>query len=72
MNNCKFKLAVKPADIYNRLIPEQKEMFNNLKIIDVKLLDDGIVEIECLALKDKIFENPYRQDLFNNECITAI
>lgn len=72
MSNYKFKLKIEPEDIYNRLIPEQKEKFNNLKITDVKLLDDGIVEIECLALKDKILENPYLQALFSDEYITAI
>lgn len=69
--NYKFKLKIEPEDIYNRLIPEQKEKFNNLKITGVKLLDDGIVEIECLALKDKILENPYRQVLFGDGYITA-
>ena len=72
MSNCKFKLIIEPKDIYNRLIPEQKERFSNLKITNVKLLDNEIVEIECLALKDDILENPYRQTLLNDEYITAI
>ena len=73
MSNYKFKLAIRPKDIYDRLIPDQKDRFNSIEITSAKLLDYGIVEIECLALKDEIIETPERQILhFNNDYITAI
>lgn len=72
MNNCKFTLLIKPEDIYNKLIPEQRNMFNNIKITSTNLLNSGDIEIECLALSDEVTEYPNRQKLLGDWYITAM
>lgn len=57
MNNYKFKLLIRAKEIYDNLIPKQKNQFNNIQIIKTTLLDSGDVEIECLALESEIIEN---------------
>ena len=61
MSNYKFKLLIKPKDIYNNLVSEQKKLFNNIQIVKAELLDNGEVEIGCLALDNDIVETPYGQ-----------
>ena len=72
MSNYKFKLAIDAKDIYNKLLPEQKELFNDVKITNVELLQDKYVYIECLALQKDIFERTIVQKLLSGDYITAI
>ena len=72
MSNYKFTLIIEPKDIYNRLLPEQKEQINNVKITDVTLRDNGSVEIECLALKDEIIEYPYLQRILDDGYVSVV
>ena len=72
MGNYKFTLSIEPEDIYNRLKPEEKKQFDNVKITNVNLLNNGTVEVECIAFDDEIIENPYLQKLFGNGCISII
>lgn len=69
MANYKFKLLIKPEDIFNKLSPEQKEQFNNIKITKVKLLDNGDVKIECMALENEIKDYQYIQYLLSGDYI---
>lgn len=71
MSNYKFKVAIDAADIYNKLLPEQKELFNNIKITNVELLQDKHVYIECLALEQDIQELPFVQKLIGDWNIRA-
>lgn len=66
--NYELNLFITPQNIYDKL--SEKDEFDNIRIIGAKLLDDGNVEIQCLALKDAIIEPKYRQNLFNSENIT--
>ena len=61
MSNYKFKLLIKPEEIYNNLYPEQKKQFNNVQIIKAVLFDNGELEIECLALESEVKKTPYLQ-----------
>ena len=73
MNNFKFKLLIEPNEIYNKLIPKQKQLFDNVQITKATLLDSGDVELECLALSSNITETPYRQVIsLSNEKYIAI
>ena len=72
MSNYKFKLKIEPEDIFNRLVPEQKEQLNSIKVTDAILCDDGSVEIECLALKDKVTTYPNLQRLLSDDYISII
>ena len=71
MSNYKFKLAIDAADIYNKLLPEQKELFQNVKITNVELLQDKYVYIECLALTNEIIERNCCQRLLTSNYISA-
>jgi len=61
MKNYQFKLCIKPDEIYNKILPEQRDCFDSVKITQANLLDNGTVELTCLALKDEIIETSYRQ-----------
>ena len=61
MSNYKFKILIKPEEIYNNLLPEQKNLFNNVQIVKTELLGGGEVAIECLALKNDVKETPFIQ-----------
>ena len=61
MSNYKFKLLIKPEEISNNLLPEQKNLFNNVQIIKTELLGSGEVEIDCLALVSEVLETSCRQ-----------
>ena len=71
MCNYKFNLWIEPKDIYDKLFPEQKEQFSDVKIINANLGTDGNVEIECLAFESEIKELPFRQKLIGDWYITA-
>ena len=60
MKNCRFKISIRPEDIYNRLVPEQKEQFDNIQIVDATIGADGSITIDCFALTDKVKESKYR------------
>lgn len=66
----KMKLRIEPVDIYNKLLPEQKEKFKNIMITDVDLVD-GSVTIECIALEDDVMESNVLQRLLPSDCIDA-
>lgn len=72
MSNYRFRLVIKPEDIYNRLLPEQKEQIKKLEITDVDLLNNGDVILECLALTDTIAEYPNLQRLLSDGYITVV
>ena len=72
MSNYKFKVAIDAKDIYNKLLPEQKEKFNTIKITDVTLCGDKMVTIECLASTDEIIEHTTIQKLIGDWYISAI
>ena len=61
MSNYKFKLLIKPEEIYSNLLPEQKKLFDNIQITKAELWNSGEVEIECLALENDIKKTPYLQ-----------
>ena len=72
MSNYKFKLLIHPKDIYDNLIPEQKKLLNNVQITKATLLDNGAVEIDCLALESEVIESSYLQVLsFDDKYLTA-
>ena len=56
----RFKISIRPEDIYNRLVPEQKEQFDNIQIVDATIGADGSITIDCFALTDKVKESKYR------------
>jgi len=60
MENCKFNLVIKPADIYNCISLENRSKFKVIKIINANVLDSGEVELVCLALENEVIEYPYR------------
>lgn len=66
MNNYKFKLAIDAADIYNKLLPEQKDLFNDVKIMNVESCGDKRVIIECLVLEKDIEEVPFVQKIIDD------
>lgn len=70
MNNCKFTLLIESEDIYNKLLPEQKEQFDSVIITNVDLLNEKFLKIECLALGSTIKEFPYVQKVLKNPYIT--
>lgn len=70
-NVFEFKLLIEPKDIYDKLTPEQKERFKDIKITNITLYSDGNVEIECLALMDRIIKSPNRQKLLGDWHITV-
>ena len=72
MSNYRFRLVIEPEDIYNRLLPEQKEQFKKIEITDATLLNDGTVILECLALEDKIGEYPNLQRLLGDGYVTVV
>lgn len=51
MNINKFSLYITPEDIYNRILPEQREQLDKVIITSADLLGDGYVHIECMALE---------------------
>ena len=71
MNNYKFSLAIEAEDIYDKLLPEQKEKINKIKITNVQLHQDKRVYIECLALDQDIEELPFTQKLIGDWSIRA-
>ena len=66
MANYKFKLLIKSEDIYKKLSLEQRRQFNDIKIINTQMLDNGDVHIECIALENKITDFPYIQHLITD------
>ena len=74
MNNYKFKLLIKSEEIYSKLIPAQKQLFNNIQITNATLLSNGEVQLECFALTNNVTETPSRQvmSFSTDEYITAI
>ena len=71
MNNHMIKLMIEPKDIHNRLPPEQKKQFKEIKITNTTLCDNGVVEIECLALEEEINKSSYVQKIFVEGYISA-
>ena len=65
MDNCKFKLLLSPSSIQDKILPEQKEKIEEVRIIGTTLLANGELEIECLALKEKPIELPNAQVLLD-------
>ena len=55
MSNYGFSLYIKPEDIYNKLLPEQRGQFSNIKIINATLFNDEL-HIDCLALEKEVLE----------------
>ena len=72
MSNYNFKLIIRPEDIYNKLLPEQRAQFTTVEIVGANLDSRGIVEIECLALDDNIVEKQEVQALLTGIYISAI
>ena len=72
MNIHKFSIYISTKDIYDKLMPNQKEEIENIIITSANLLGD-VAHIECVALEKgtEITEVPYRQS-FSNIDITAI
>lgn len=66
----KINLKIEPVDIYNKLLPEQKEKFKNIMITDVELVG-GSVTIECIALEDDVVESNVLQRLLPSGYIDA-
>ena len=64
--NYKIKLFIKPNDIYNKLSLENQNRFSEVKIVNANLLNDGVVEIECLALENPIMDYDCRYRLFGD------
>ena len=68
MGNRKFRIYISAEEIYNHLLPEQKERFNNVQIIGATVESNvycqGVcesgVEIECLALESEVTQPNYR------------
>ena len=72
MNNKKFTLYIEAKDIYDKLVPEEKEQINNIEIIGVELHNGQTVVIECLALKDKVTDDlSYKQNLLIGKYINV-
>lgn len=67
----KMKLIIEPVDIYNKLLPEQKEKFKNIMITDVNLVG-GSVTIECIALEDDVVKSNIGQLVLRNGDIDAM
>ena len=67
MEQYRLKLLIEPNDIYNRLSPEDKERFKEVKIINATLLHDGSVELECLVLENSIINCISHQRLLSND-----
>lgn len=65
MKNCKFSIAINSNDIYAKILPEQKENFDSVKITGASLFGDSVI-IECLALKEEIVQLDILQKLDNN------
>ena len=65
MSNYGFSLYIKPEDIYNKLLPEQRGQFSNIKIINATLFNDEL-HIDCLALEKEVLECQYRQKLLDD------
>lgn len=57
MKNCRFKISIRPEDIYNRLVPEQREQFDNIQIVGATIGADGLIDIDCFALTDEVKES---------------
>lgn len=66
MKNYKYKFKIEKNDVYNALPSDVKNQCKELKITNAKLLSNGDIEIECLALTDEIIECPYLYKLFIN------
>lgn len=67
----KMKLIIETEDIYNKLLPEQKEIFKNIMITDVDLVGSSVI-IGCIALKDDIVESNVGQRLLSGGYIDAM
>lgn len=67
----KMKLIIEPVDIYNKLLPKQKEKFKNIMITDVKLVGDSVM-IECIALEDDVVKSNVGQRLLTGGYIDAM
>lgn len=65
MKNCKFSIVINSNDIYAKILPEQKENFDSVKIIGASLSGDSVI-IECLALKEKTVQLDILQKFDNN------
>lgn len=61
MSNYRFAIAIRPEDVYDILVPEQKEQFDHIEITGAILEPDGVVHIDCLALEDETIETDFRQ-----------
>lgn len=64
--NYKIKFLIESSDIYNKLTPEIQNRISEVKIVNVNLLNDGVVEIECLALEKPIMDCNCRYKLFGD------
>ena len=72
MDNYEFLLNIKPKDIYNKLLPKQKELFDHIQITDATLCDDNTVKIKCLALANKNIEFAELQSLLGDGYISVV
>lgn len=72
MNNYMFKVVITPEDIWSRMPTEQREMFNEMKVIGVNLCGNGEVEIKCFVSENKTIEKPVLQKLIGDWHVSAI
>ena len=54
MSNYKLKFLIETSDILNKFTPETQKQISEVRFINVKLLDNHNIEIECLALDDSL------------------
>ena len=66
----KFSVCITAEDIYNKLLPEEKELFTHVKIINADICSKSI-HIECLALQEEINECNHSQKLIGDWNISA-
>ena len=62
----KFDVFITPEDIYDKIVPEQRELFSHVKIINATVHGNRGVYIECLALDEEIIEPKYAQKLIGD------
>lgn len=56
------KFAIFPEDFYKRLDTSEKERFSNIIFKNVKIGDDGVIEITAMCTADENEDSPkYRR-----------
>lgn len=71
MENYGLKIAITAEDILNKIVPEQRDLFNKVKFTAVTR-SDNCVQIECLLLNEPINDNGYMYHLFSDGHISLL